>query len=176
MVVAVLILAVGTAAADTSNKAEQLARQYSRAQALGDQPTKARLYDQIVTDTALVQEIRDHHKNTYALLKLEETSRRLEKMQRRYGSKQGKLRRVRTNILTSGATKDSINSGSRSRKLPDNRSFSQNFANQNRAANRVRSSRSNSRIRATNGSAARSFSNSARVRAQSNQRRMRQGR
>lgn len=169
-----LPLLCGTAlAGDIEEKAQKLAVEYSNAQAQGNLELKARLYDEITEDKEIVDHIRKNYRDTYHLLKLQSTERKLDKMQSRYGTRRPRtIRSGGPGILQSGSPATS-SVGSDGGAPDSNSSYTQNFANQKRDPNRVRSSMSNSRIRGTNADISRSFSNRARARSQSNQRRLR---
>ncbi|MCA9403438.1 MAG: hypothetical protein KC897_06630 [Candidatus Omnitrophica bacterium] len=163
-------------AEDVAEKAKKLAVEYSNAQTRGDQARKSEIYDEIVADEDIVNQIRSNYRDTYHLLKLQSTERKLDRMQSRYGTRRPQTRPPRSpGILQSGTTSTS-SVGSDSGAPQGNSAYTQNFANQNRAPNQVRSSTSNSRVRGTNSEVSRSFSNRVRARSQSNQRRLRQRR
>lgn len=161
---------------DVAEKAKMLAVEYSNAQTRGDQARKSEIYDEIIANEDIVNHIRSNYRDTYHLLKLQSTERKLDRMQSRYGTRRPQTRPPRSpGILQSGTTSPS-SVGSDSGAPKGNSAYTQNFANQNRAPNQVRSSTSNSRVRGTNSDISRSFSNRARARSQSNQRRLRRGR
>lgn len=160
--------------ANTEEKAKRLAVEYSNAQTSGNKELKSKLYDEIIADKEVAEHIRDNYRDTYHLLRLQSTEKKLDSMQRRYGSRAPRTRAPRSGgtVLQSGRPTAS-SPGSNSGAPDSNRTYTQNFANKNRDPNRVRSSLSNSRVRFSNSRATRSFSNRSRARSQSNQRRIR---
>lgn len=172
-----LAAAPSCAEEEVAEKAKKLAVEYSNAQAQGNKARKSELYDQIRADEEILQHIRKNYRDTYHLIKLQDTERRLDRMQSRYGTRRPQTRPVRgPGILQSGGTTTPSSVGSDSGAPDSNQTYTQNFANQDRSPNRVRSSTSNSRIRSTNSDVSRSFSNRTRARSQSNQRRLRRRR
>ncbi|MBZ0166581.1 MAG: hypothetical protein K8I00_07210 [Candidatus Omnitrophica bacterium] len=173
IIVSLSAFAVGKALAETAADAKKLATKFNQAQSSGDTAARARIYDEIVADKDVIKEIRENHKDTFALLQLEATTRKIERMEDRFGSRKRKRTlRPTTTVLQSGGP-SSISDGGRSGAPANNSTYTQNFANQDRSPNRVTSNISNSRIRSTNSDSARTFSNRVRARTQSNQRRMR---
>ena len=178
VIITLLLLGLSAlpAEADTAERAKNVIREFSKAQSAGDEKATSKLYDQVMSDRKLYNEVRKNHKNIYALIKLEGTDRKIRKMQRRYGSREIRyLQKKPKSVLSTVDSGTTSSTGGKSRRM-SNRKFSQNFANQRRDPNRVRRSLSNSRVRATNNDTSRSFSNRMRTRTQSNQRRLRQGR